>query len=130
MRTVLLCIILVAGLSSPVFGQQLKAITNSIGMKLVLIHAGSFAMGSPVEELERKDRELLHEVTLNKSYYLGVHEVTRWQYENVIGPQPNRFKTNPLPIQNVNWEDAVVFCTKLSELPDEKAAGRVYRLPT
>jgi formylglycine-generating enzyme required for sulfatase activity len=30
----------------------------------------------------------------------------------------------------VKWDDAVEFCRKLSELPAEKAAGHVYRLPT
>ncbi|MFM8396222.1 MAG: formylglycine-generating enzyme family protein, partial [Pirellula sp.] len=29
-----------------------------------------------------------------------------------------------------SWEDAVEFCKKLSDLPEEKASGRVYRLPT
>jgi len=130
MRAVLVCTLLLAGLSSPVFGQQLKEITNSIGMKLVLIHAGSFAMGSHVEESGRKDRELQHEFSLSKSFYLGVYEVTQGQYGNVIENKPNRFKTNPFPLQNISWEDAVAFCTKLSELPVEKASGRVYRLPT
>ena len=30
----------------------------------------------------------------------------------------------------MSWEDAVEFCRKLSELPVEKEAGNVYRLPT
>ena len=30
----------------------------------------------------------------------------------------------------MNWHDAVEFCRKLSKRPAEKAAGRVYRLPT
>ena len=30
----------------------------------------------------------------------------------------------------MSWDDAVAFCRKLSELPEEKVAGRVYRLPT
>ena len=30
----------------------------------------------------------------------------------------------------VSWDDAVAFCKKLSELPEEKKAGQVYRLST
>ncbi len=58
MRFVLLCILLASGSMTPVYGQQLKAITNSIGMKLVLIHAGSFAMGSPKGERKAKRRNV------------------------------------------------------------------------
>ncbi len=34
------------------------------------------------------------------------------------------------PVVMVSWYDAANFCRKLSELPEEKAAGRRYRLPT
>src|SRR5262249_35661117 len=34
------------------------------------------------------------------------------------------------PVEGVSWHAADDFCRRLSELPAEKAAGRVYRLPT
>jgi formylglycine-generating enzyme required for sulfatase activity len=66
-----------------------------------------------------------------------VHEVTQAQYEKVMGAKPSYFHGDEIkgsssnhPVEQVSWEDAVEFCNKLSDLPEEKAAGRVYRLPT
>jgi formylglycine-generating enzyme required for sulfatase activity len=66
-----------------------------------------------------------------------VYEVTQAQYEKVMGKNPSYFQgavvgneNADLPVEMVSWDDAVEFCKKLSELPDEKKAGRVYRLPT
>ena len=110
-----------------------KEITNSIGMKLVLIPKGTFQMGSPESERGREEWEPQHEVTISKNYYLGVTEVTQGQYEKVMGTNPSFFRkrdSSMYPVVWVSWEDAVEFCKKLSDLPEEKAAGRVYRLPT
>ncbi len=130
MRPILLCILLVCGSVIPASAQQLKAITNSIGMKLVLILPGTFTMGSPEEEFGRKPGETQHQVSISNWYYLGRYEVTQGQYEEVMGHNPSKFKGAKNPVETVSWEDAVFFCTKLSEVPEEKAAGRVYRLPT
>src|SRR5688572_29492781 len=46
------------------------AFENSIGMRLVLIPAGTFQMGSPAGEAEREDDETQHAVTISKPYYL------------------------------------------------------------
>jgi formylglycine-generating enzyme required for sulfatase activity len=117
--------------------QQPKEITNSIGMKLMLIPKGTFMMGSPESEECRDKDENQHEVTISKDYYLGVYEVTQAQYEKVMGRNPSYFQgaivgneNADLPVDRVSWEDAVEFCKKLSDLPEEKKAGRVYRLPT
>jgi formylglycine-generating enzyme required for sulfatase activity len=126
-----------------------KEITNSIGMKLVLIPKGTFFMGSPPDEIGSQDYERLHEVTISRDYYMGVHEVTQAQYKKVMGKNPSYFqgdkvairhlRTNRVvkdvdssnhPVEQVSWGEAVEFCERLSALPEEKKAGRVYRLPT
>ncbi len=139
MRSVLFAIILVAGLQTPILGQQIKSITNSIGMKLVLIHAGSFRMGSSDEEEGKQElQESPHEISIRKPFYLGVFEVTQSQYGSLIGTNPSFFQkknmgnrdTSGFPVEMVTWNDAVAFCEALSELPEEKLFGREYRLPT
>ena len=114
-----------------------QTITNSIGMKLVLIPKGTFMMGSPETEEGHNEDETQHEVTIIKDYYLGVTQVTQGQYEKVMGTNPSRFQdveiigsSTNYPVECVSWEDAVEFCEKLSDLLEEKKAGRVYRLPT
>ena len=64
------------------------------------------------------------------AFSIGVHEVTQSQYEQVMGVNPSSFKGANNPVEMVSWDDAVAFCEKLSSLPAEVAAGRVYRLPT
>ncbi len=100
---------------------KLPESTNSIGMEFKLIPAGKFIMG---------EGDQAHEVTLTKPFKIGVHEVTQAQYEQVMGVNPSKYKGSDNPVEMVSWEDAVEFCRKLSELPAEKEAGNVYRLPT
>jgi formylglycine-generating enzyme required for sulfatase activity len=113
------------------FAQSPKEITNSIGMKLVLIPKGTFMMGSPESEEGREKNENQHEVTISKDYYLGVCEVTQAQYEKVLGKNPSLCQgaldgneNADRPVENVSWGDAVEFCKKLSDLPEEKKVGR------
>jgi len=124
--------------SNPSEVEDLPKIFNSIGMELVLIPKGKFTMGSPASEEGRYENETEHEVTISKDYYLGVTEVTQGQYEKVIGVNPSFWQKRVIrksdssmyPVEQVTWEDAVEFCKELSDLPEEKKAGRVYRLPT
>ncbi|MAI34929.1 MAG: Sulphatase-modifying factor protein [Rhodopirellula sp.] len=94
---------------------------NSIGMEFKLIPAGTFAMG---------EGDDIHEVTLAEPFMMSIHEVTQVQYIRIMSENPSQFEGADHPVQKVDWYDAVEFCEKLSELPIEKAAGHVYRLPT
>lgn len=108
---------------------------NSIGMEFRLLPARKFIMGSPkTEERRNEGDEDQHEVFISKPFYMGVHEVTQEQYQRVMKKNPSANKkkgmTDNHPVEQVSWDDAVNFCEKLGELPDEKMAGRSYRLPT
>ena len=100
------------------------SVANSIGMCFVPIPAGTFTMW------DAEDYSPTHKVTLTKPFHLGQHEVTQEQYEKVMGATPSTFKGLQNPVEQVSWDDAVEFCRKLSELPEEKSGGYVYRLPT
>jgi formylglycine-generating enzyme required for sulfatase activity len=65
---------------------------------------------------------------------MGKNEVTQAQWRAVarlrkvgmdLNPEPSFFKGDDLPVEQVNWDDAVEFCLRLSQ-----ATGKAYRLPT
>ena len=106
--------------------------TNCIGMKLVLIPPGELLMGAPDSDTgAQAAAKPQHRVRITAPFYLGTHEVTQQQYEQVMGTNPSRFRDDPQrPVENVPWSQAAEFCRRLSDLPDERAASRVYRLPS
>jgi len=64
-------------------------------MKLVLIPAGEFLMGSPETELENADKHEAdespqHRVRITKPFYLGSHEVTRRQFAQFVAAESYR----------------------------------------
>ncbi len=116
--------------SSRRLGTQL---ISSIGMELEFIPAGRFVMGSPSYVPWAPNNEKPeHWVEISRPFWLGVHEVSQQEYQRVMGVNPSSFKAahGQLPVDTVSWDDAQAFCKALSDLPEERAAGRVYRLPT
>jgi formylglycine-generating enzyme required for sulfatase activity len=119
-------------------------VENAIGLKLALIPAGEFMMGSPETEEGRQQKgEDLHKVRITKPFYLALYEVTQDEYSMMMGDNPSyraarlaRTKqnydvdTSRFPVERASYIEALEFCKRLSELPEEKAAGRVYRLAT
>ena len=92
-------------------------------------------MGSPRREAERDDKEELHEVSITKPFYMGVYEVKQSEYIKVMeGMEKFRYRSafqdGDNPADNLEWKFAKIFCERLSARPDEKQAGRKYRLPT
>jgi formylglycine-generating enzyme required for sulfatase activity/predicted Ser/Thr protein kinase len=118
-------------------GEPAPELTNSLDMRLVLIRPGSFRMGSLPDDTDRFQNEFAHPVRITRPFYLGTFEVTQAQFEHVMGKGRNpSFFTKEKgggpnnPVESVTWEEAVEFCKRLSESPEEKKHHRVYRLPT
>jgi formylglycine-generating enzyme required for sulfatase activity len=107
-----------------------EELTNSIGMKFRLIQPGTFMMGSPASEAGRDSNERQHQVTLTQPFYMGIYPVTQSEYARIMGSNPSYCKGDRHPVEKVSWEDATEFIQKLNGLSEERAAGRVYRLPT
>ena len=113
--------------------QAAKSITNTIGMTLNLIPAGTFMMGSPETAKDRNDDEHQHMVTISKAFYMQTTEVTQGQWKAVMGTEPWKGQKLSGYVKEgdnyaavyVSWNDAVAYCKKLSE-----KEGKTYRLPT
>ena len=121
-------------------GEEWKEITyykNTIGMEFVKIPAGEFMMGSAQspDEVARsgggiiaeyyKDEHPRHRVRITKAFYMGAFEVTRDEYQKIMGKGPASRKVAKNPVEFVSWYDADEFCRRLS-----KCDGVTYRLPT
>lgn len=107
--------------------ERLPTVENSVGMQLVRIPPGTFVMGSTTGN---PDEAPAHRVTLSASFHLGRTEVTNRQWKQVMGEVPAAWGGLDFPARWVSWEQALVFCQKLSALPEERVAGRSYRLPS
>jgi formylglycine-generating enzyme required for sulfatase activity len=111
-----------------------EPLSDSITLDMVLIKGGTFTMGSPDDEPERRGNEgPQHEVTL-PDFFMGKYPVTQEQWRVVVDypqvqielkPTPSKFKGVNLPVEQVSWHEAVEFCQRLSA-----KTGRTYRLPS
>lgn len=112
----------------------LLALSNAMegplpGMRFVFISPRPFDMGSHPGTPGRLPDETLHRVVLKRPFYMQTTEVTQAQWEAVMGSNPSAFPNcgGDCPVDNVYWQDAVRFITKLNA--QYKGKGR-FRLPT
>jgi formylglycine-generating enzyme required for sulfatase activity len=90
------------------------------GLTYVWISPGHFKMGCSPDDTEcNADEKPPREVAIAKGFWLGQTLVTQAAYEKVTGRNPSTFKGDRLPVETINWDDAIAYC--------EAAGGR---LPT
>lgn len=124
-------------------------LSETVSLPMIWAPAGTFVMGSPESEPERKtDEGPQTTVTLSKGFWLGTNLVTIGQWRAVTGrglreqrvftgarnpDQGMGSQDDDVPMYYISWTDAMDFCQALTVR--EKAAGRLpdgyeYTLPT
>ena len=109
-----------------------------LGVRLAWCPPGTFVMGSPPTEPERRPGETQTTVTLSKGFWMAKYEATQGDWKRFVGALPGELTAelpegDNLPVGNVNFSEAEEFCRKLTELSHE--ARRLpddweFRLPT
>ncbi|MDU9048609.1 MAG: formylglycine-generating enzyme family protein [Candidatus Electrothrix sp. Rat3] len=94
------------------------AIKDQVVQRFRRIIPGWFMMGSPEEEPERESwgKESLHEVILTKGFWVADTAVTQGLWQIVIGDNPSRFKDPIRPVEQVSYQDTLLFLQRLNEL--------------
>ena len=116
-----------AAWADPPATQPAKELTldlgNKVTMKLVLIPAGKFLMGSPETEKDRDTDEVQHEVTISKPFYMGITHVTVDQFAAFV--KDSGYKTDA---EQDGWSYGFQSRTAISSLKRPMADRGVTRV--
>ncbi len=114
-----------------------QTMTTKSGIEMVLIPAGTFAMGS---DKGTPDEAPVHKVSVG-SFWMDRYEVVQEEFRKYQRSDPSHFKGARQPLEQVNWTDAAGYCNDRSRADglepcyDEKTwacnfSANGYRLPT
>ncbi|MDP6525355.1 MAG: SUMF1/EgtB/PvdO family nonheme iron enzyme [Kiritimatiellia bacterium] len=150
------CVLLAPAADDPAALRNLKSPERTvpgIELKLKRIPAGTFLMGSPETEPDRREDEQQHKVTISHPFYMGIYEVTQKQYYDIMLPDYEhdswQYARGPLhdglalfyrsrsgrsnyesgrlnlrhPMECVSWQRAMEFCARITDI--EGKAGRL-----
>jgi len=90
---------------------------------MVYISGGTFTMGAPEDEANKREQESPQRQVTLSSFYISKYLVTQKLYQEVMGVNPSYFQgdkvpagvnSDNLPVERVTWYDAVLFCNKWS----------------
>jgi formylglycine-generating enzyme required for sulfatase activity len=100
---------------------------GAVVQRMRWIRPGTFWMGSPESEDGRFSAEGPRQrVTLTKGYWLAETPCTQALWQAVMGSNPSRFEgIETRPVENVSWEDVMLFLAAL----DERVPGLDAGLP-
>ncbi len=110
----------------------IEKLSEDVELEMAVIPGGTFMMGSP--EGEGYDSERPQHSVLVSPFLIGKYPITQKQWKAIatlnkididLKPDPSYRKGDERPVTNVDWNECVEFCKRLSKL-----TGREYRLPS
>jgi formylglycine-generating enzyme required for sulfatase activity len=117
--------LLLPNLTPNIFTPSSKHFTENLGgevqLEMIYIPGGTFEMG----DYDGKASENPPHAVIIKPFYLGKYVFTQEQYQAVTGANPSKFQGAKRPVEQVNWNQSMGCCKKLSQ-----KTGRNYRLPS
>lgn len=82
---------------------------ENVSLKNILLEAGA-------DPKEIEDYFDFRMITIpGKKYEMLSTEVTQGLYKKIMGTNPSKFKGDNLPVERVNWYEAIKFCNALSK---------------
>lgn len=119
-------------------GAKAGEVRQIFGIKFCWCPAGTFTMGSPRSEPERRPGENQVEVTLTKGYWMAKYEATQGDWKGVHDGLPGELTAelpegDDYPVGNVNYAEAEAYCQELSRRAHESGelpTDWEIRLPT
>ncbi|MCI5145329.1 MAG: formylglycine-generating enzyme family protein [Candidatus Electrothrix sp. AR3] len=96
------------------YGLYADLLFKGVTQRFRWIQPGSFMMGSPDDEPERRENERQHEVVLTESYWLADTACPQALWQAVTGKNPSHFKGDERPVEKVRWEDVHKFVEQLN----------------
>ena len=109
-------------------------ITHGAGGKMLLMRPNAqFTMGSSRREQGRRANEVYRKISLTRPFYIGVTEVTNREFRRYQRMHSSSHTSgvsldnDSLPVVNVSWNDAALFCNWLSARDGLKEVYRTER---
>ena len=106
-------------------------LTGDVPLTVVKVEPGTFSMGRYTDEQDSEsDESPRHDVTFSYPFWVGQYEVTKAQWESVMGTLPweggEYVDASPeSPAVYISWDDAQAFIAAMNA-----STGRHFRLPS
>jgi formylglycine-generating enzyme required for sulfatase activity len=98
------------------FGVWATLEVGGVRQKLRWIPPGRFLMGSPDDEETSFGKGRQHAETIERGFWLFDTPCTQALWEVVMRENPSRFRGHTRPVEQVSWDDAQRFMSRMAEL--------------